>query len=518
MNREPIKIRMRDGINLETIVFSSIDKNSQKLPIILLRTPYMYKDGVFREDRFGKEAEYYVRRGYHFVLQSIRGTHGSDGKFLMFNPLEISDAKDTLDWLMSQPFSKDSIAAVGSSYEGFTALAAGITNHPSLKVIFSSSAPASLYEDYFIQNGVINLSTLDYLRYVQTKQGWVNTKDFNKILVDKCKDNPDISTYDKVVFDMTIPEWQIITKNLPDPKAEIWKERQIVSQLKNIQVPTYHMAGLHFDGNSPDTVRNFMEIERNSKNKTLNHLFLGYWNHGESIPHGDGSNVKNNIQKYYDGLLEYYLNNSEMPTLFPQRVNVQSNHENTFLQGNFYPLPEWKDLKLFLAHDGMKGNLARTAPLVDYEASYTFIPKEKNMFDGKQHLEYEWSIDSRISLIGNVMIDVFFKINVPQTELMFFMYKKDKAGKQDYYGCRAASKVMLPSSGVGHIQLATCPMLDTLNPGEILGFEITSNNFPTRARNTGQEIESFYSSFKDIQVSILHSSKYPSSITFKTEE
>ncbi len=61
----------------------------------------------------------YAARGYHVVLQSVRGTFGSGGDF---EPManEAADGADTVAWLREQPWFTGRFATIGASYLGFT--------------------------------------------------------------------------------------------------------------------------------------------------------------------------------------------------------------------------------------------------------------------------------------------------------------------------------------------------------------------------------------------------------------
>ena len=64
-------------------------------------------------------ARLYAARGYHVVLQSVRGTFGSGGEFEpMVN--EAADGADTAAWLREQPWFTGRFATIGVSYLGFT--------------------------------------------------------------------------------------------------------------------------------------------------------------------------------------------------------------------------------------------------------------------------------------------------------------------------------------------------------------------------------------------------------------
>lgn len=79
---------------------------------VLIRTPYG-RDGIAGVARFLAE------RGHHVVVQSCRGTFGSDGTF---DPLhdEVADGQATMRWLRAQPWASGRVHSWGGSYFGVT--------------------------------------------------------------------------------------------------------------------------------------------------------------------------------------------------------------------------------------------------------------------------------------------------------------------------------------------------------------------------------------------------------------
>ena len=61
----------------------------------------------------------FVERGYHVVLQSVRGRFGSEGQWVPFFN-EAADGRATLDWIAQQPWFNGSLGLFGSSYVGYT--------------------------------------------------------------------------------------------------------------------------------------------------------------------------------------------------------------------------------------------------------------------------------------------------------------------------------------------------------------------------------------------------------------
>ena len=103
---------MRDGVQLVADHYAPMTPSPSGT--LLVRGPYG------RAFPFSLAfARLYAARGYHVVLQSVRGTFGSGG---MFEPMvnEAADGADTVDWLREQPWFTGRFATVGLSYLGFT--------------------------------------------------------------------------------------------------------------------------------------------------------------------------------------------------------------------------------------------------------------------------------------------------------------------------------------------------------------------------------------------------------------
>jgi putative CocE/NonD family hydrolase len=107
-----VSIPMRDGAVLRATHYApTVDTPSGT---ILVRGPYG------RSFPFSLVyAQLYAARGYHVLLQSVRGTFGSGGDFV---PMvhEADDAADTVVWLRRQPWFTGKFATIGLSYLGFT--------------------------------------------------------------------------------------------------------------------------------------------------------------------------------------------------------------------------------------------------------------------------------------------------------------------------------------------------------------------------------------------------------------
>ncbi len=132
-------IVMNDGVSLRTYVFNPSGEGPW--PVVLMRTPYGY---TMMTTLFPPKK--YTSAGYSFILQSCRGTGDSGGDYSSFSHAR-PDAKDTLDWIDSQPFSNDKVGLSGASAMGITANMAASLQHPTVKATYVAIAPQSSFTE-----------------------------------------------------------------------------------------------------------------------------------------------------------------------------------------------------------------------------------------------------------------------------------------------------------------------------------------------------------------------------------
>lgn len=133
-----IPVPMRDGVVLRADHYAPV--TNQPLGTILVRGPY----GRGFPFSF-VYAQIYAARGYHVVLQSVRGTFGSGGDFV---PMvhEADDAADTVVWLREQPWFTGTFGTIGLSYLGFTQWALLADPPPELAAAVISVGPHDLHQ------------------------------------------------------------------------------------------------------------------------------------------------------------------------------------------------------------------------------------------------------------------------------------------------------------------------------------------------------------------------------------
>ncbi|HTW67916.1 MAG TPA: CocE/NonD family hydrolase [Bryobacteraceae bacterium] len=111
---EPLRIPMRDGLELSADRYYS--RTGPPQPTVLIRSCYG------RGNFFKPIAVLLAERGMQVVIQSCRGTGGSQGTFQPFFDEE-NDGCDTVEWIARQPWFTGELALWGISYLGNTAWA-----------------------------------------------------------------------------------------------------------------------------------------------------------------------------------------------------------------------------------------------------------------------------------------------------------------------------------------------------------------------------------------------------------
>ena len=146
--KHEVMIPMRDGVRLFTSIYTPKDR-SRTYPILLLRTPYTvapYGPENYRVS-LGPASEKFMREGFIFAYQDVRGRGRSEGEFVHVRPHipnkksktdvdESSDTWDTIDWLVKNIGGNNGRAGMwGISYPGFYAAMGALDSHPALKAV-----------------------------------------------------------------------------------------------------------------------------------------------------------------------------------------------------------------------------------------------------------------------------------------------------------------------------------------------------------------------------------------------
>jgi hypothetical protein len=149
-----LAVEMDDGALLLADRWVAADAATTPQPTVLVRSPYGRRQ--FPGLLFGRLL---AERGFQVVVQSVRGTFGSEGTFAPFD--ERADGLATLRWLRAQTWHRGGIATMGPSYLGLTqwALATDPDAGDDLAAM-AVQVSASEFHDQTYAGGSVSLETI----------------------------------------------------------------------------------------------------------------------------------------------------------------------------------------------------------------------------------------------------------------------------------------------------------------------------------------------------------------------
>lgn len=100
-----------------------------------------------------------VARGYAAVYQDTRGRHGSEGEDRVYAD-DATDGYDTLEWISRQSWCNGRIGMSGSSAGATTTFAAASQRHPNLRAFFAQVGGSSIYDDVVYEGNAIEMERL----------------------------------------------------------------------------------------------------------------------------------------------------------------------------------------------------------------------------------------------------------------------------------------------------------------------------------------------------------------------
>jgi uncharacterized protein len=148
MVERDVQVPMSDGTVLLATHYTPVSVASAAT--VLVRCPYG-RTGLFAL----QSAQILAERGYHVLLQSVRGTFGSGGDF---EPMqhEIADGHDTVAWLRQQSWFEGRLATYGASYLGFVQWALAMDQPPELVAMVMHVGPHDFSRSAY-RNGAFDL-------------------------------------------------------------------------------------------------------------------------------------------------------------------------------------------------------------------------------------------------------------------------------------------------------------------------------------------------------------------------
>jgi len=157
-----VYVKMRDSVRIAIDIYRPDAKG--KFPALLAMSPYgkdvqaiKVPPRPFNMEYVRSEAgdiEFFVTRGYAFVVADCRGTGYSEGRYDICSQKEQEDGYVLVEWIGQQPWCNGNVGMIGISYYALIQFLVAAQQPPHLKALFAHDGWTDLYRDISHHGGI----------------------------------------------------------------------------------------------------------------------------------------------------------------------------------------------------------------------------------------------------------------------------------------------------------------------------------------------------------------------------
>jgi uncharacterized protein len=475
-----------------------------------------------------------TRHGYVAVYQDTRGRHGSEGEDRVYAD-DAADGFDTLDWIAAQPWSNQIVGMSGSSAGATTTFAAASTKHPSLRAFFAQAGASGIYDDVVYEGQSIEMERLWLWvarnipglsrahREAVTRRSGISAAELDAVAASAAAryerleaarhaEPPFVGSPDWLRLPLTrypdFATWQpFLDEIISHPAPDAFRARH--NFRRTIDIPGFHVT-TWFDIFQTSVLAAFNEIQARTGTQKLwigpnEHSFVYASNFWPRDPYFEWFDYW--LKGEETGIME------EPPVLYSPRAWIADRADyvpDDWLGAERWPPPGTRPQRLYLRGDG---SLSAAGP-GGAPRNYKYDPRRpiptiggRNMLidPGPRDqrpvqslpnygLIYRCEILERdLTIAGNVRLALHIQSSCPDTDFIAKLIElepdgramllmdgvvramyRDPSGEPQHL---VPGQVVKLSIDLGHIH-------HTFRAGHRIEVDVTSSNFPRRARNT----------------------------------
>jgi uncharacterized protein len=540
---EPVvPVPMRDGVRLSANVILPKDKAQQKLPVILIRSPYQPGSEV-SEPLASTLLPHLVRNGYAVVIVNDRGTQWSEGSYQWLKGAN-QDGSDTLDWIIRQPWSNGKVGTFGCSSSGESQPPLATINHPAHKAMVemagatgAGTIPGYRDQGIFYHGGVPDLAwTWWYHRFGLKERPLLPVgagQNTRERIAASFSPEPDHGEGDFLALVNHLPSADILrASGVPmtewdrliqlTPASPEWNEFDFVRDGDKTRVPGLHIDSWYDEIEAYPTVKMFEYLSGNSPNQ---HLVMGPTAHcemGTETPAtsvgdrtvGDGRfDYVTLVTRWFDRWLKDDTSVPELPAV--QYYVLNSSEWKT---ADAWPPPGGRPVRLFLSSGGHANGASGDGRLLAKQAARGAaadeliddpmhpvpslggsccsdqVARDQSGIEARQDvLVYSSDVFTETTrIVGDVTVSLYVSSSAPDTDLMVKLIDVDAQGhaynlsdtalRLRYRNGSAAAPPLQPGKTYP-VKLTGMVTASDFLPGHRLRIEVASTNFPNYERN-----------------------------------
>jgi hypothetical protein len=441
-------------------------------------------------------ARLYAARGYHVVLQSVRGTFGSAGEF---EPMvhEADDGADTAGWLRQQSWFTGRFATIGVSYLGYTQWALLSDPPPELAAAVITAGPHDMLASVW---GTGSFAINDFLGWSDMVahqedparlRTWIRQTQATRRVARAAAELP-MGAAARALLGAGAPWFESWAEHC-DPEDPFWDRMRYPAALDRVEVPVLLVGGWQ-DIFLRQTLQQYRHLRDRGVDVALT---MGPWTHTELLTKALATSVRETLD-----WLGTHLDSAQTRQR-PSAVNV-------FVNGQGWRnLPDWPPATtgraLYLQPGGRLGEIAPEPGAAP--ATFRYDPADPTPTTGGALLSPNggYTDDSRLALrpdvldftgatltqdlyvYGNPIIELVHTSDNPRADLFVRVSEVDASGRSrnvsDAY--RRLSPAEDPLAEIVGIELDG--IAHRFGAGSRIRVLIAGGWFPRYARNLGTE-------------------------------
>ncbi|MHB8814978.1 MAG: CocE/NonD family hydrolase [Steroidobacteraceae bacterium] len=375
-----IQFAVRDGTRLSLDLYRPA--SSRPCPTVLIRTCYT-KTLVSHFER----GAFWVQCGFAYVVQDVRGRGDSEG---VFYPLlhECHDGSDTIDWIVSQPWSDGRVVMVGGSYAGWTQMYAATSGNPHLVALVPMVTPSDPDRGFPMSYGMILPSAACWAALTD---GHVN-QDLGDVDLKEAYRHRPLVEFDRVIGRRLRPWRDWIHHVVRD---NYWDALSYQNALARTTQSMLHVSGW-YDDCLGGALENFAALSsRNAGGEApAQRLLIGPWLHGnvgESVSRGIdfGESARVDLGTLQRDWFDACLNTTNSKVA-PVRLFVMG--RNTWIEAQEWPVKGTQYIPYYLHSAGRAngrdgdGTLSLQSPAAEEPDRFTSDPRSPVPYEA----DFQW--------------------------------------------------------------------------------------------------------------------------------
>ena len=518
VREQKLPVEMDDGAVLLADRFVAEATRGEAQPTVLIRS--CYGRGGF----FGLlHGRLLAERGLQVVIQSVRGTFGSEGTFNPFD--ERADGLATLAWLRRQPWHAGPIGMTGQSYLGLVQWAVAGDADEDLAALVILGSASQFHGQSFPGGSLAVETSAQWMVMVALQERWVVPLPMFVGLarLRRRLSGPSLDNLDELLTGGEVAWFREAREN-PQRESDYWVQRDFSAGIPEVKARVHMITGWQ-DSFTPWQLEDYAALQEADRAPPL---IIGPWSHNEEGLAAFG------VREELAWLRSNLLGDSRLIDPAAVRLFV-TGEDSAWREFDRWPPGGYPERRLSIAGDDA---LAWQPPESGGGRGYRYDPADptpsvggpimatlKPVLDNRR-LESRADVvtftgaplETTVEAIGPVRVELCARASEPYFDLFARVCDVDPRGRS-WNVCDALASVApdrfehSEQDDVWRVQFDLWPMAHRFAAGHRIRLQVSSGAHPRYVRNPGTgEDPLTATTLRAVDVEMLYGPEHPSSL------